>query len=915
MEPETGVDGPVLVVGPPEWRRDVVAALEPAPVRTAGDGTGSLEHIDGAGAVVVYGADGAALEWLDTLGDRQSSLPVVVCVDALSGDLASATAARANVTPLPNDELESVGTVLEAAREPLADERERTERARLFDAAFDDGDLRWVLDREGTVLRANRTATAAVDGDVEWFAGEPWWDGPWWTAGDTQELRARVRRALAGEEASLETTAFVDPDTRATVEVSVRPATEGRLLATAIDVSERAALAERLRRSEELHRVTLNNMTDTVLVTDDEGRFTYICPNVHFIFGYTVDEIEAMGTIDELLGSDLYDPDELRERGVLTNLECTTHDKAGDEHTLLVNVKEVSIQEGTTLYSCRDVTKRKQRERALSALHDTAHDLSYAETAGEIGQVVVDDATDVLSTDAVALYRYDQSTNLLRPDARSPSMERRYGPLHPVEPGDSDLGRAFLTGDPVPDARIGSEVDGGRALGVSLGDHGVFVVGDEAIDDVTREVAELVATTAEAAFDRLAREEELRERDRRLSEQNRQLERANRINDLIREVDRAIVRAETREEIEHAVCQRLVGADRFALAWIGEHAGSGEVVHPRAWAGADRGYLDRAFESGGDPREPSVRAATENAPCAVDNVADAPRAAPWRTAALAAGFQSVVSVPLLADDASHGTLTVYATRADAFDDVTRSVLGELGQTVGSAISAVARKDALLGDPGTELEYRVDRPDDLFGRLAARTGTTLTLDGVIHREDRVLAFVTVEGAPPARLLEAADGFADVLGARTVTDGENGGVVQLRLRPPFVATALADHGAELRELVADADELRLVVAVSPPVATRTVDDLLTERYPTAELRAQRERSPADRTVPSTFIDRLTDRQAEVVRTAYHAGYFASPRENTGEAVADTLEISPQAFYEHIRAAQRKLFDAALDGRSGA
>ncbi len=32
-----------------------------------------------------------------------------------------------------------------------------------------------------------------------------------------------------------------------------------------------------LRASEELHRVTLNNMTDTVLITDDEGKFTYVC--------------------------------------------------------------------------------------------------------------------------------------------------------------------------------------------------------------------------------------------------------------------------------------------------------------------------------------------------------------------------------------------------------------------------------------------------------------------------------------------------------------------------------------------------------------------------------------------------------------------------------------------------------------
>ena len=43
-----------------------------------------------------------------------------------------------------------------------------------------------------------------------------------------------------------------------------------------------------LRESEELHRITLINMSDAVFITDDEGVFTFICPNVDVIFGATV---------------------------------------------------------------------------------------------------------------------------------------------------------------------------------------------------------------------------------------------------------------------------------------------------------------------------------------------------------------------------------------------------------------------------------------------------------------------------------------------------------------------------------------------------------------------------------------------------------------------------------------------------
>jgi PAS domain-containing protein len=41
-----------------------------------------------------------------------------------------------------------------------------------------------------------------------------------------------------------------------------------------------------LRESEELYRVTLSYVSDAVFLTDDTGRFTFVCPNVEEIFGY-----------------------------------------------------------------------------------------------------------------------------------------------------------------------------------------------------------------------------------------------------------------------------------------------------------------------------------------------------------------------------------------------------------------------------------------------------------------------------------------------------------------------------------------------------------------------------------------------------------------------------------------------------
>lgn len=60
----------------------------------------------------------------------------------------------------------------------------------------------------------------------------------------------------------------------------------------------------------------------------------------------------------------------------------------------------------------------------------------------------------------------------------------------------------------------------------------------------------------------------------------------------------------------------------------------------------------------------------------------------------------------------------------------------------------------------------------------------------------------------------------------------------------------------------------------------------------------------------LRRLTDRQAEVLRTAYEAGYYERTRAATGEDVAARLDISPATFSQHVRAAESRLLEAIFD-----
>lgn len=131
------------------------------------------------------------------------------------------------------------------------------------------------------------------------------------------------------------------------------------------EIRQRVAIEEALRKSEELHRTILTNISDAVFLTDDDGMLTFICPNVHVIFGYSYEEVKAFGNLSSLLGNDLVDFSLLRRQGEIRNIERTIQDKNGAEHVLLINAKLVSIGAGTVLYSCRDATELKRYHAQL----------------------------------------------------------------------------------------------------------------------------------------------------------------------------------------------------------------------------------------------------------------------------------------------------------------------------------------------------------------------------------------------------------------------------------------------------------------------------------------------------------------------------------------------------------------------
>lgn len=119
-----------------------------------------------------------------------------------------------------------------------------------------------------------------------------------------------------------------------------------------------------LRESEELHRATLSSISDAVFLADEDGAFTFICPNVDVIFGYAPDEVQAMGRIAGLLGDDLFERADLAARGEIRNVEREVTSKTGERRTVLVHLKRFDPECDRALHVSRHHRAQARRKRS-----------------------------------------------------------------------------------------------------------------------------------------------------------------------------------------------------------------------------------------------------------------------------------------------------------------------------------------------------------------------------------------------------------------------------------------------------------------------------------------------------------------------------------------------------------------------
>ncbi|WP_436923970.1 PAS domain S-box protein [Halosimplex amylolyticum] len=386
------------------------------------------------------------------------------------------------------------------------------------------------------------------------------------------------------------------------------------------------------------------------------------------------------------------------------------------------------------------------------------------------------------------------------------------------------------------------------------------------------------------------------------------LERLDHLNTAIRSVDRVLVEAETRGEITRSVCERLVEAGAYCGAAIGSIDSDGGGFDVDASAGLGRKMVEVA-ERHAEANVPSI--ATRAAESGSVEVSEGITSGPMVEGECETDRpRTFAVVPLVADGQRFGLLGLCTDRVPGLSERERAVLGELGEVIGNAIQSALTHQLLYSDTVVEIELRSRDQGVSFFAVSEAADCRLELQRSLSFGDEHVFYFTSNGAPPEQVRAAASSVDSI----TTVDTLDGGRFEFRTRGGTITSVLSDLGARTTSGVADCGEARIVAELPSDAAVRDVVDAVQEAYPDTELAARHETERSIRS-PDEFrrglAADLTEKQQAALEAAYFAGYFEWPaRTSDAGDVAETLDIAPQTFHQHLRVAERKLLSALFE-----
>lgn len=408
---------------------------------------------------------------------------------------------------------------------------------------------------------------------------------------------------------------------------------------------------------------------------------------------------------------------------------------------------------------------------------------------------------------------------------------------------------------------------------------------------------------------------ERKERERTLRQQRDELESLSRITDLVLAITQELVESSDQDRIESTLCSTLVDSGLYESAWIAAQQAGGPQLTVRTTA--DRaGVGEAAGIEASNPLYDIISTAIETGRMQVRHSESATVVAETGSAE---AVHDVAAIPLVHGETVFGVLVVRTDREYAFSERERSGLRTLGKTVGFSIDAITDKKLLFADTVVELTFDVTDTDFPLVRTSSELGCHVWLDGVVSGPNRssLDAYLQFEGADPTAFLDAASSepaITDVSAIATET-------APYRVRVTFgegsVVSEFYNRRARLQgiELEDGSGTYTLEVPRNADIETTVGFVQTADEAADFVAKTEQERQAVLGAETSDSIrDLLTDRQFEVFKSAYFAGYFEWPRRSTIEEIATDLGVAGSTINHHLRHAQLKIANALFDDERG-
>jgi PAS domain S-box-containing protein len=181
---------------------------------------------------------------------------------------------------------------------------------------------------------------------------------------------------------------------------------------------------------------------------------------------------------------------------------------------------------------------------------------------------------------------------------------------------------------------------------------------------------------------------ERREFDRRVHRLNRELV-------AIKECNRALVKAQTEQELLDEVCRIVCDVADYRMAWIGmaEHS-EDRTVTPVSWSGNDQVYIARIKATWGEDVSgcgPTGMSIKTGKTVFVQDLATDERMKYCRELARRNGYRSCIALPLLDSGVAFGAFTLYSDQVNGFNADELDLLEEMAGDLAFGILSLRAK--------------------------------------------------------------------------------------------------------------------------------------------------------------------------------------------------------------------------------